>query len=690
VSQDDPAEHPTPSEAIEAGLYYFAREDYLAARKWWEYAVAIDPHNTRVHECLRILGKTVGEDPGTGDVRVHNSAPDVDVDVDMGDDDMGTPPPAYAQPSRSVNDRATAPAPHSHAAAMDEWTRPSTRPPPAQKAPAGALDAWSRPSVPPQRASVPPAASSRPEGSFRQPAQAIPVAPRAAIGGQYPSMPSPHRPMAAATSDLKPGALEFDPLGFEAAWEGIEGSQSGVAKAEASPADRWTRPSQPAPRAPPGSWDPGQQLQIDAPIGVEAKRKLTKSDGNIQVSSGDPEWEAMMRQIAAGGLVTGPEGLALLDPLGAEAKRGKPGKLPSSAELERPFPVKLPDQTIREVARDPFDDSFDVVSEPPPPERPHMPITRGAKSSVPPSVFSTPANAIPEARTFDLSHEDRENASSPGWDEPSAEEIMGESSPRAQPTSAPAGDADDFELNVEDPEEAIAIEQPNAIDFALSAFETASDPAVFSVAPAANTPWDFGPAESSAMTLSQDVDVQAVAEYTPLPHLDRTPLSQHAVPPVAQPSPSIPPRNPSKPVMRTDGTQPGRISAAASGHDPAAVLERARSRLLLHDFDGALELLESIPTNHPIYEDAKDVLADTRAHLESIYASKIGPFDSSPRVLLSGQQLIWLNLNHRAGFILSQIDGMVSYEDLVSLSGMPRLDTLRILCTLLQEGVIGA
>jgi len=49
---------------------------------------------------------------------------------------------------------------------------------------------------------------------------------------------------------------------------------------------------------------------------------------------------------------------------------------------------------------------------------------------------------------------------------------------------------------------------------------------------------------------------------------------------------------------------------------------------------------------------------------------------------------MWLNLDHRAGFLLAQIDGAVNYEELFALSGLPRLDTAKILATLLNDGVI--
>jgi CRP-like cAMP-binding protein len=71
-----------------------------------------------------------------------------------------------------------------------------------------------------------------------------------------------------------------------------------------------------------------------------------------------------------------------------------------------------------------------------------------------------------------------------------------------------------------------------------------------------------------------------------------------------------------------------------------------------------------------------------------MYESKLGHLDATPRVLLKDDEIIWLNLDHRAGFVLAQIDGTVTFEDLFSVSGMSRFDTARILAQLVDEGVI--
>jgi hypothetical protein len=72
-----------------------------------------------------------------------------------------------------------------------------------------------------------------------------------------------------------------------------------------------------------------------------------------------------------------------------------------------------------------------------------------------------------------------------------------------------------------------------------------------------------------------------------------------------------------------------------------------------------------------------------------MYESKLGPLSAVPRVQVRPEEVLWLNLDHRAGFVLSQIDGQLAWEDVFALAGLPRLDTARILARLVDEGVIG-
>jgi hypothetical protein len=71
-----------------------------------------------------------------------------------------------------------------------------------------------------------------------------------------------------------------------------------------------------------------------------------------------------------------------------------------------------------------------------------------------------------------------------------------------------------------------------------------------------------------------------------------------------------------------------------------------------------------------------------------MYESRIGSFDQVPALAISSGEIIWHNLNPSTGFILSRIDGMLSFEDIMDISGLPRFETCQILCQLLQDGII--
>jgi tetratricopeptide (TPR) repeat protein len=117
-------------------------------------------------------------------------------------------------------------------------------------------------------------------------------------------------------------------------------------------------------------------------------------------------------------------------------------------------------------------------------------------------------------------------------------------------------------------------------------------------------------------------------------------------------------------------------------------LDGARELFALGDFSGSLEMIEKILKIDPSHAEAREYLKQNEATLIAMYESKLGPADAIPRLAIQPEEVMWLNLDHRAGFLLAQIDGTVSYEDLFALSGLPRLDTARIIAALLQEGVI--
>lgn len=113
-----------------------------------------------------------------------------------------------------------------------------------------------------------------------------------------------------------------------------------------------------------------------------------------------------------------------------------------------------------------------------------------------------------------------------------------------------------------------------------------------------------------------------------------------------------------------------------------------QDRYAVGDFTGALVVAESILDAEPDNEDAKRYAHSCREVLTQMYAARLGPMDQVPSVVVPADQITWLSLDHRAGFLLSLVDGVSNIEEILDVSGMTRLDALRIMYTLAQQNVI--
>ncbi len=120
----------------------------------------------------------------------------------------------------------------------------------------------------------------------------------------------------------------------------------------------------------------------------------------------------------------------------------------------------------------------------------------------------------------------------------------------------------------------------------------------------------------------------------------------------------------------------------------ASPLARLRERYALGDFSGALEVAEGILQQNPADTDAQRYAESCRDVLRQMYAARVGALDRVPVVAVASDHLRWLTLDHRAGFLLSHVDGVSTLEEILDVSGMPTLDAMRILVELLEQKVI--
>jgi hypothetical protein len=118
------------------------------------------------------------------------------------------------------------------------------------------------------------------------------------------------------------------------------------------------------------------------------------------------------------------------------------------------------------------------------------------------------------------------------------------------------------------------------------------------------------------------------------------------------------------------------------------IREEMKQKYNLGDFSGALELAEEILAFDASSLDAVQYRKSCQERLLQMYMSKIGDLSNVPQLQVSNHELMWRNLDATAGFVLSRVDGISSYDNILDISGLATFDTCRILYQLLQDGLI--
>ncbi|HEX6274148.1 MAG TPA: hypothetical protein VFZ53_13965 [Polyangiaceae bacterium] len=176
----------------------------------------------------------------------------------------------------------------------------------------------------------------------------------------------------------------------------------------------------------------------------------------------------------------------------------------------------------------------------------------------------------------------------------------------------------------------------------------------------------------------------------PLPE----PESRRVTAPLREPLPASPtPVHEPSPVpfalSRPAPESPPRAALGpASAPQPSPEVLGMRDRYATGDFTGALVVARALLERTPDHEEARRCQERCTEVLSQMYFARLGSPAQAVRVAVPNDQIRWLSLDHRAGFLLSLVDGHSTIEELLDISGMPRLDALRILYELLDQRVI--
>jgi hypothetical protein len=204
------------------------------------------------------------------------------------------------------------------------------------------------------------------------------------------------------------------------------------------------------------------------------------------------------------------------------------------------------------------------------------------------------------------------------------------------------------------------------------------------------------PARPEQVTLTNEIEleqarVQSAKNSEPPPRNRPTPsalsIANARVPsvPAMEAPRSVTPSSIEAAVLGAIANSPAPEISERTIDDPVAEMAE---RFKLGDYTGALEMAELLLAEDPGNLEAAECGENCRQVLESMYAAKLAPLDRAPVVVVANNQMRWLSIDHRAGFVLSLVDGTVTAETIVDVSGMPRLDALRILHELVQQRII--
>lgn len=131
---------------------------------------------------------------------------------------------------------------------------------------------------------------------------------------------------------------------------------------------------------------------------------------------------------------------------------------------------------------------------------------------------------------------------------------------------------------------------------------------------------------------------------------------------------------------------PSKVETERSPDDPD--LLPIRQRFERGDYMGALLRAEALLEQRPDFAQARRYLESAQELLHQMYLEKLGSGEQVLRLAMGPGDIQGLSLDHRAGFLISLIDGVATIDELLDMSGMPPLDALRLLYEMKQQGVV--
>lgn len=119
-----------------------------------------------------------------------------------------------------------------------------------------------------------------------------------------------------------------------------------------------------------------------------------------------------------------------------------------------------------------------------------------------------------------------------------------------------------------------------------------------------------------------------------------------------------------------------------------ALLERAATWSRDADFDRAVTAVDLALSEDPNSALAQKLIHRNRDAIMNAFQAFLGDLQRTPNLARPLHELASAPISPRAAFLLSRVDGTLSLDEILDVSGMPRMEAYRYLCQLFLRGIL--
>ena len=106
------------------------------------------------------------------------------------------------------------------------------------------------------------------------------------------------------------------------------------------------------------------------------------------------------------------------------------------------------------------------------------------------------------------------------------------------------------------------------------------------------------------------------------------------------------------------------------------------------DLDRAVAAVDLALSEDPNSALAQKLIHRNRETVQAVFQNFLGDLSRTPQLARPLHELSAAPISPRAAFLLSRIDGMISIDEILDVSGMPRIEAFRHLCQLYLRGIL--